>query len=70
MSDDKAAEPHVWFRGKTGGAIVEIRSSSPDLTVRQQKHLLKVLAMVMAWNEEDELRAGPEDSCIERDGLR
>lgn len=60
---------HVWFRGKSLGAIVEIRSSAPDLTVRQQKHLIKVLTMVSGWIEEDELRAGPEDSCIERDGL-
>lgn len=60
---------HVWFRGVSLGATVEIRSDKPDLSVRQMKHLIKVLTMVAGWCEEDVLRTGPEDSCIERDGL-
>lgn len=60
---------HIWFRGVSLGVTVEIRCSAPDLTLRQMKHLIKVLTMITGWTEEDVLRAGPEDSCIERDGL-
>lgn len=57
---------HVWFRGVARGAVVEIRCSEPDLTLAQHRHLIRVLTMTADWVAEDELRAGPEDSCIGR----
>jgi hypothetical protein len=60
---------NVWFRGVSLGVAIEIRCSEPDLTLRQMKHLIKVLTMVSGWVEEDVLRAGPEDSCVGRDEL-